>query len=107
MFIKNLLFAFVTGVCLLTACKKHGSDVDEKLIERAKAENPSCSCNPSIDKYNWEGKIIYEKKFSGPTCYIASVYYDSNGEQFTFDEASQQAFNKQSVFIEKIWSCIE
>jgi hypothetical protein len=107
MSIKKMFYVFTMGVCLLTACKKRGSDVEDKLIERAKAESPHCTCNPSIKKYKWDGKIVYVKEFSGPTCYVVPIFYDSNGELFTLDEAGIQDFNKRSIYIKEIWSCEE
>jgi hypothetical protein len=104
MSMNKLLYSTILGVCLLTACKKNKSNsVEDDLINKAKADDAACTCDPTIKKYRWDDKIIYVK--SSSICYMMPVYYDSNGEPLTFDNGDLDEFNKQSIFIKEVWSC--
>jgi hypothetical protein len=107
MSVKKLLYVLTVGVCLLAACKKSKSNnVEDELINKVKTENPDCTCDPYIKKYEWKGRIVYVQAVAGPACSSIPFYYNSSGERFelpsriTFDE-----FFAEATFIKDVWSC--
>jgi hypothetical protein len=109
MSVKKLLYAITMGVCLLAACKKSKStSVEDELINKVKADNPGCICDPYIKQYEWKGRIVYVQAVAGPACSSIPFYYNSSGERFelpgriTLDE-----FFAEATFIKDVWSCKE
>ena len=107
MSVKKFLYVLTVGACLLTACKKNKStSVEEELINKVKAENPDCTCDPFIKQYEWLGRIVYVQAYMGPACNTIPSFYNSSGEKtevparISFDE-----FIAQSTFIKDVWSC--
>jgi hypothetical protein len=83
MSVKKLLYAITMGVCLLAACKKSKStSVEDELINKVKADNPGCICDPYIKQYEWKGRIVYVQAVAGPACSSIPFYYNSSGERF-------------------------
>jgi hypothetical protein len=107
MSLKKIFYVLTMGVCLLAACKKNRpNSIEEELIKNAKADNPTCICDPFINKYRWQGEIVYVKAVSGPTCNSTPWFYNSNGEQFSLPQGvTFDKFSAESTFIEVLWSC--
>jgi hypothetical protein len=106
---NKLFYVFIMGVCLFAACKKNKSNsVEDELINKAKADNPACTCDPYINKYEREGQVIYVQAVRGPACNSIPFFYNSKGERFEIPEGvSYGDFLADYTFIKEIWSCHE
>ena len=109
MSVKKILYVLTVGACLLSACKKDKpTSVEDNLINKVKAENPNCICDPFIKQYEWLGRTVYVQAYMGAACSTMPAFYNSSGEKtevparISFDE-----FIAQSKFIKDVWSCEE
>ena len=91
----------------LQACKK-SNDISPlpPSLQTMISETEDCSCQPYLSLYEWKGRRVYLKGFTGPACNWVPAYYDEHGQPlmmiatYTLDQ-----FLAESKLVKLIWEC--
>lgn len=93
---------------LFLGCAKSSiqfSDAEQKIVNKVKAENPNCTCEPYLTKYSKNNEIFYVLQYKGPACTTIPALYDANGNQIINIANPFPDFFKDAVVIKQVWSC--
>ncbi|MFT3934877.1 MAG: hypothetical protein QM726_14730 [Chitinophagaceae bacterium] len=103
-----LTTAIITVIVLFTACSKDDNsnpDAINALVDTLKA-NPNCTCEPYLNEYRWQSKIIYVLGNRGAACQWIPTYYDAKAQPYILPaEYSYDMFIKEATLVKNVWTC--
>jgi hypothetical protein len=106
--VSKAIIVIISVITFFPSCEKAetAGSAEEVLIQEVAADNPNCICDPYINQYKWNNKIVYVLASKGPACNSIPTYYDANGKRFEMtQEITFDLFLQQSTLIKNVWSC--
>ncbi len=102
-YLSNVSLSIV--LITLIACSKMDVEVPGQL-QKVISMNQDCTCDPYLDQYSRDGKMVYVLAYRGPACDTKVSYYDELGEEIKMDTGyTHPDFLKESRFVKNIWTC--
>jgi hypothetical protein len=97
----------ILNIILFSTCSKKKVDIPNVLKIRIQTDkDKECACNPLIDQYLWENKIVYVLHVNAPNCDTETLYYDENGIIFKLPpNIPINEILKEGEIIKNIWTC--
>ena len=99
------------GILAITlfACKKEPSvnldGVPESVVKLT--ENDNCTCDPQINLFRWDGRLLYVYMISGPACDGFPVFFDEEGNRVELTNEEIRTFLEEAERVKTIWKCGE
>ena len=81
------------------------TEAEETIVNKVKAANPNCTCEPYLTQYRKSNEIFYVLQYKGPACTTIPALYDANGNQIINIANPFPDFFKDALFIKPVWSC--
>lgn len=89
---------------LNSSCTKTDTGLPGGILKMV--QSLSCTCEPYLDMYRWQGEQVFVLKYKGPSCSWIPSFYKTNGESFNLPAGTNfTQFNQQALFIKQVWSC--
>ena len=99
------LALLLAGTTLLPFCKKEVETTPKPILDLI-AKQTNCTCEPYIDEYRWQSKVVYVFSCKGPACFCGSEFYDAEGN-LVGQGLSLHDFRQGATFKRHVWSCDE
>lgn len=90
---------------LFSSCSKKQVDIPILLKNQIQTYE-ECHCNPLINQYIWNKKVVYVQTSNAPNCDTENLFYDEFGVQFQLQSNMKfEEFLKEANFIKNVWTC--
>ena len=103
---KNILTLALFLVLLSCNKPKETDEIPQSIQTIISSSWPDCVCLPYINKYKWQGQVVYVLAYRGPACSWTPGYFNKDGEpmvmatDYSFDE-----FLVESLLLGLVWEC--